>query len=89
MDQQKIQLILPAELGADVLSGDEIDASVKASEATILPYAPTPDSLSAHHDFGATIVSILGAAATVEAVKGLFALFRTLVKESHKTKRLR
>ena len=89
MIQQEIQLTFSAKFGSDVLSSDKADTSVKASEARVVPIASAPNSLSAHHDFGATVIAVLGTAATVAAVKGLFGLFKTLVEEAHKTKRLR
>ena len=89
MDQQDFQLIFPADFGSEVLSSDKAGTVIAASKAEVRPVAAAPDSLAAHHDFGATTIAVLGTAAGVAAVEGLFGLFKTLIEEAYETKRAR
>jgi hypothetical protein len=87
MSEVTVQLELPAELGADVLSGEDVQGLLSQTpDVTLRSVAPTGGS-AAHHDFGATLLVIAGTAAAGSAVKGIFDVVITVIREAHENRR--
>lgn len=90
MGQLDIQLVMSSEFGAAVVSRNSVSAAIgNQPELRVVPKQAQARSALAYHDFGATALAILGTAAGVAAVKGIFQVLNTVVREAFETYRQR
>jgi hypothetical protein len=81
-----VALEMPIELGRSVVSSPSVRSSLDNSPyASLASRSASRDGESAHRDFGAASLLVLGTPSAVAAVTGLFAVIRTTIKEAHLT----
>lgn len=79
---------MPIELGGLVVASEPVQSALRANpDANVSSVAVDHEAGGAYQDFGATALVVLGAPAVVAAVKGLFSVIRTAIREAHRTRR--
>jgi hypothetical protein len=86
----EISLVIPIELGADVISKPKVVAQLNDTPGvTVVSSSNHNSSSGAYRDVGGTAVVLLGTAVAVAAVRGLFDLLKTVIHEAYETRRSR
>lgn len=85
-----ISLQMPSDIGAIVAASDNVQQALhKNPIAGVISTSTPEDNAGTLRDLGATTVAILGTAAAVTAVRGLFDVLKIAIAEAYKTRRQR
>jgi hypothetical protein len=87
MPDLSVKLTFPADIGALVVSRPSVRAQCEDMGAKVHSESGAKASAVGHHDFGATTIAIIATAGGAAAIKGLFDLLNTVVKEVYQMKR--
>lgn len=86
----EVSLQMPTKTGSAIVASTVVQEALREHpDVKVQSVGVKKEKGGAFQDFGATAVAILGTAAAVAAVKGLFAVIRAAIMEAHRTSRER
>ncbi len=85
-----IRLIVPQELGSAILADQQLQQLIQdTSGVTVETHTDSGSAAEEFRDPVTVLIAIAATPAAVAAVKGLFELFKVIVKEAYETRRKR